>query len=175
MSKEQVMGLCLDPNVAAQAVESLEKQGFSSDEYEILTAMPYPEGTFGEKRAKHRLYVFPFVGAASGFSVALLLTMGTQLYPPLVTGGKPILSVPPMVIIMFEGAMLGAILFSVIGVIFEARLFGPKLGLYDRRITEGYIGLLVTTSAERLPQAKKAMADAGVKEFKQTPVRKANK
>lgn len=166
MSKEQILGLCRDPNTAAEAVEALEQKGFTGNDYEILTSMPYPEGTFGEKPAKHRLYIFPFIGAASGFSAALLLTMGTQLFPPLVTGGKPILSIPPMILIMFEGTMLGTILFTVIGVIFESRLFGPKLGLYDRRITEGYIGLLVTSTPERTAEAEQIMAGAGVADFK---------
>lgn len=169
MVKEQVLGLCPDEKVAAEAIEALEKRGFSSNEYEILTGMPYPEGTFGEKPARHRLYLFPLVGAAAGFSVALLLTVGTQLSYPLVTGGKPILSLPPMMLILFEGTMLGAILFTVIGVIFEARLFGPKLGLYDRRITEGYIGILVASFAERVLEAEEVMASAGVQEFKHPP------
>ena len=166
MYKEQILGLCRDPNIVAGAVEALEEKGFSDHEYEILTAIPYPEGTFGGKPTKHRLYIFPFIGAVCGFSAALLLTIGTQLFPPLVTGGKPILSIPPMILIMFEGTMLGAILFTVIGVIFEARLFGPKLGLYDRRITEGYIGLLITSSSERIAEAEQIMAGAGVGDFK---------
>ncbi|MBI4287507.1 MAG: DUF3341 domain-containing protein [Chloroflexi bacterium] len=169
MFKDQVLGLCRNPETAAQAVEALENKGFSAEEYDILTATPYPEGTFGESRHRHRLYVFPFVGAVLGLSVAVLITVGTQIFPPIVTGGKPILSIPPMIIIMFEGTMLGAILFTVIGVIFESRLFGPKLGLYDRRITEGYIGLLVTSSPERVTQAEEAMTGAGVQEFKRLP------
>lgn len=175
MSKEQILGLCRDPNIAAEAVEALEGKGFSDHEYEILTAIPYPAGTFGEKPVRHRLYVFPFIGAAFGFSAALLLTMGTQLFPPLVTGGKPILSIPPMILIMFEGTMLGTILFTVIGVIFESRLFGPKLGLYDRRITEGYIGLLITTSPERINEAEKIMAGAGIADFKHSLMSKEKK
>ena len=35
------------------------------------------EGAFGEDTERHRLYVFPFVGACCGFSVGLLLTIGT--------------------------------------------------------------------------------------------------
>jgi hypothetical protein len=48
-----------------------------------------------------------------------------------------------MFIIAYEGTMLGAILSTIIGVIFESRLPRAKLGLYDPRITEGYIGLVV--------------------------------
>ena len=58
---------------------------------------------------------------------------------------RSILSLPPMAVISYEGTMLGAILFTVLGVIFESRLPKLKEGLYDTRITEGYIGVLVNT------------------------------
>ena len=48
-----------------------------------------------------------------------------------------------MAVVSYEGTMLGAILFTVLGIIFESRLPKLKLGLYDARITEGYIGVLV--------------------------------
>jgi cobalamin synthase len=49
--------------------------------------VPYPEGTFGEEPGTHRVYVFTFVGAACGLAVGLLVTIGTQLSFPMVTGG----------------------------------------------------------------------------------------
>ena len=73
----------------------------------------------------------------------------TQVAYPLVTGGKPILSLPPMAIVCYEGTMLGAILFTVIGIVFESRLPKFKLGLYDNRITQGFIGLLVNAEQEQ--------------------------
>ena len=118
-------------------------------EYEILTGTPYPEGTFGEEEPVHKLYRFPLIGAACGFTVGLLLTTATQLAFPLVAGGKPLLSIPPMAIIMYEGTMLGAILFTVVGIIFESRLPRIFMGAYDTRITEGYIGITITADESR--------------------------
>ncbi|MEE9248120.1 MAG: quinol:electron acceptor oxidoreductase subunit ActD, partial [Dehalococcoidia bacterium] len=126
-----------------------------------------PEGAFGEKTSKHRLYVFPFIGAAIGFTVAILLTTATQVSYPLVTGGKPILSIPPMAIIAYEGTMLGAIIFTVLGIIFESRLPRAKLGLYDERITEGYVGILVTTTEDRIKAAKEVLTKAGAEDIKE--------
>ena len=116
--------------------------------------------------ANHRLYVWPLVGAALGFSIAILVTAGTQLAYPVVTGGKPILALPPMFIIAYEGTMLGAILSTIIGVIFESRLPRAKMGLYDPRITEGYIGLVVVApegEEERIDALFKAANAADVK------------
>lgn len=169
MAKELLLALCQDAPSAARAVEALERAGFPREEYEILSGAPYPEGAFGEKPVKHRVYVFPFVGALSGFTVALLLTVGTQLSFPLVTGGKPILSLPPMFIIAYEATLLGAIIFTVLGVLFEMRLPRPGLGLYDRRITGGYLGILVSCPEARRPQAESALKEAGVLEIKRHP------
>src|ERR687886_1137310 len=131
-----------EPEAVADAMDALRGAGFTGRELTVLSGTPYPEGAFGEEPVRHRLYVFPFIGAACGFAVGLLLTIGTQLSFPLVTGGKPILSIPPMINVIYEGTMLGAIVATVAGVLFESRL--PDLGdaPYDPRISEGYLGVL---------------------------------
>lgn len=167
MAKKELLGLFKEASSAADATESLEKIGVSNADFEILTGSPYPSGAFGEEEPKHRVYVFPFIGAALGLSVALLLTTATQAAYPLVTGGKPILSIPPMAIISYEGTMLGAILFTVLGIIFESRLPKLKLGLYDTRITEGYIGVLVSCETGSAKKVQEALNSAGAEEVKQ--------
>ncbi len=166
MATKQVLGLFVDAQEAADATDRLQEAGFAADDYEILTGSPYPEGAFGEHVPKHRLYAFPFIGAACGLAVAILLTAGTQVSYPLVTGGKPILSVPPMAIISYEGTMLGAILFTILGVIFESRLPRPGLGLYDERITEGYLGILLTCAEERVAAADLVFRQSGAEDIK---------
>src|SRR3990167_5958415 len=106
-----VLGLFRDPEQVAQAMDTLRSAGFASRDLKTLTDTPYPDGAFGEEPEKHRLYVFPFIGAACGFSMGLLITIATQLAYPMITGGKPLLSIPPMINVMYEGTMLGAIMF----------------------------------------------------------------
>ena len=62
--------------------------------------------------------------------------------------------------------MLGAILFTVIGIIFESRLPRPKLGLYDERITEGFIGILIYCSEEQLRGVQKVLRQSGADDIK---------
>ncbi|MBM2826745.1 MAG: hypothetical protein HW403_809 [Dehalococcoidia bacterium] len=167
MANRSLLGVFRDPDTTADAIDALKGDGFAPEQYDVLTGTPYPEGAFGERHDKHRVYVWPLVGAACGFSIGLLLTWGTQVSYPMVTGGKPLVSIPPMVIIMYEGTMLGAILFTVLGVIFESRLPKPfGLGLYDTRITAGYIGLHVSCPEERLPVAERALRGAGAEDVK---------
>ncbi|MBI4201156.1 MAG: DUF3341 domain-containing protein [Chloroflexi bacterium] len=159
----QMLGVFKDEEAAANATEALQMAGYSSN-LEILTGSPYPEGAFGERVAKHKLYVFPFMGAILGFSVAMLLTVATQSAYPLVVGGKPILSFPAMTIIAYEGTMLGAILFTVLGIFFESRIPNIRAGIYDPRITEGYVGITVRCAEERVNAVEQLFRRAGAED-----------
>ena len=162
MAKRSVLGLYTDESSAADALDNLRDAGFEDGEYDVLTGTPYPEGTFGESEPKHHLYRWPLIGAVCGFTIALILTAGTQLAYPVITGGKPILSIPPMAIIIYEGSMLGAIIFTIIGIIFESRLPRLFMGAYSEKITEGHIGVSVTTDEGRTAVAEEALKKAGM-------------
>ena len=166
MSKS-ILGLFLDPNSAADAMDGLKESGFEQGSFDVLTGTPYPEGAFGEHVPQHRLFRFPAFGAIIGFSASLFLTTATQLAYPLITGGKPILSIFAMLIIMYEMTLLFAMIFTVTGVIFESRLPRPSGAgpVYDTRITLGYIGLIVTTSEDRLEKAEEALKAAGAEDI----------
>ena len=167
MGKKHILGLFSDIDKPADALEKLRSAGFDDRDLDILTDTPYPEGTFGEKHTSHKLFRYPLIGAACGFAVGLLLTSATQLAYPIVTGGKPILSIPPMTIIMYEGTMLGAILFTIFGIITESRLPRLIMGAYDTRITEGYVGITVACSEEDASKARDALREAGALEVKE--------
>ena len=97
MANKSILGVFQEVDEAVTAADSLKDNGI--EDFEVLTSTPYPEGAFGEKPSHHRLYVFPFIGACLGFSAAILITAGTQMAYPLVTGGKPLLALPSMFII----------------------------------------------------------------------------
>ena len=73
---------------------------------------------------------------------------------------KPILAMPPLSVICYTGALLGAILFSVVGIALALR---PNLsgGRSDDRISTGMIGLLVNAGAEQGSQVTTILNDAG--------------
>ncbi len=164
MANRGMLGLFQDSSSAVAAADALKSSGVT--DFQVLSDAPYPEGAFGEPPSHHRLYVFPFIGAALGLSVALLLTAGTQLAYPLVTGGKPILAIPAMFVICYEGTMLGAVLFTILGVIFESRLPRFGVGLYDTRITEGYLALEVAVPEEQVEQIEEIFRGANAIDIK---------
>jgi hypothetical protein len=161
--KRALLGLFREPEDAARALDGLRGAGFDGRDLTVLSDSPYPEGAFGEEPVRHRLYVFTLVGAGIGFAFGLLLTIGTQISYPLVTGGKPILSIPPMLNVLFEMTMLGAIVLTFFGILFESRL--PDFGSapYDSRISEGYLGVVVAPPEPegRLGAAERVLREAG--------------
>ena len=161
MAKRPILGLFEDANYAAEAGDALQRAGIEPTEYDFLTDAPYPEGAFGERHEGHRLYIFPLCGALVGLTIGILLTSMTQMAYPLVQAGKPILSLPPMAVVTYESTMLTAIIFTIIGIIFESRLPSFKKGLYDTRITEGYIGVLVNAEEDRHTQLAGLLTQAG--------------
>ncbi len=164
--KQAILGLFQDAESAATAGDALKDAGVPDTDYDFLTDSPYPEGSLGEREEKHRLYLYPFIGALLGLSSGIMITAMTQVAYPLVTGGKPVLSLPPMAIVCYEGTMLGAILFTVIGIVFESRLPKFQLGLYDDRITQGFLGLRVNAEPEQRYEVIQIMNSAGAVEVK---------
>lgn len=161
MAVRPILGLFEDANYAAEAGDALKEANISEENYDFLTDAPYPEGAFGEREERHRLYVFPLVGALIGLTIGILMTSMTQMAYPMVQGGKPILSLPPMAVVTYESTMLTAIVFTIIGIIFESRLPKTKQGLYDTRITEGYIGVLVNVEEDELQRVYNILTQAG--------------
>lgn len=156
----ELLGLYEGPDAAADAVGNLQEAGFEDNAIEVLSATPYPEGAFGEQEIKHRLFTFPFAGAACGLAIGIAWVVGAQVSLPIVTGGKPIVAFPAIIQILYEGTMLGAVLFTIIGVLFESRL-PDGIGLYDERITDGYIGVSVLAETERIQEARTVLNGAG--------------
>ena len=152
--RKSILGLFSEPDAAANAMDGLHAAGFELGTFDVLTGTPYPEGAFGEHVPQHRLFRFPAFGAVIGFTTALLFTAATQLAYPVVSGGKPVFSLFAMLVIVYEITMLSAVIATVVGIIFESRLPNLNPGAYDPRITEGWIGVVVSASPDKAQTAE---------------------
>src|SRR5579884_1769125 len=170
MAQRDVLGLYADVDSAVAGADGLAEVGLGRPDFEVLSNAPFPEGTFGHDHSIMRLGLWPLVGAAAGFSVGLLITGGTQLVYPMVTDGKPLFSIPPMLIIMYEGTMLAAVIFTVLGTLFESRLPRFSRAIYDTRITEGLIGVLVHAPADVADRVAEILRATGAEDVKMSEV-----
>jgi hypothetical protein len=131
MADRGVLGTFADPSAAAGAIRALRAQGF-----EVRAAMPapFPEVVAALGRPRSAIDFITLPGALLGILVGAALTAGTSLAWPLVTGGKPIVSVPPFVIVTFEVSVLIGSLTNLAAVAVGSRL-GGRSTAFPRGLT----------------------------------------
>ena len=103
-------------------VRELRTQGITSADMDLY--MPSPphglEEVLAEKESPLRF--FALGGATSGFVVGLCFTIFTALWWPLITGGKPIVSLPPYLLIGYILTILFGAVVTFGGFLLLARL-----------------------------------------------------
>lgn len=135
------------------AITDLRKAGFK----DLTAYAPFPEHhiehALGYDQSPVR--VFTLVGALTGTAAGFAFTAWTSMDWPLVTGGKPILSMPAYVVIAFELTILFGALATVIGLFINSRLPSVKPPVvYDPEFTSGRFGVQVSTDAGRAAEAR---------------------
>jgi hypothetical protein len=157
--EDGVLGVFDNIDGAVEAVENLRAAGLTR----ILTFSPMPSHDL--EHALHLgpspIRMFTLIGGLTGAATGFALPTLTSLDWPLVTGGKPIISIPPMVIIAFELTILFAALSTIAGLFINARL--PRSGaqvVYDPSFSAGNFGVFVVANGQT-PKARDIMTQAG--------------
>jgi len=99
--------------------------------------------------------VFTLAGGLTGAATGFAFTAWTSMDWPLVTGGKPILSIPAYVVIAFECAILFGALSTVIGFFINAGLpnFRRKVA-YHPACSSGAFGVYVSAPAAKAGEVR---------------------
>ena len=153
---------------AVSAIEALRGSGLG----QITAYMPYPdhhiEEALGYGQSSVRVWTLTggLCGAAGGFA----FTSFTSMDWPLVTGGKPILSIPAYVPIAFEMAVLFGALATVIGLFINSRLpYVKPMVVYDPKFSAGQFGVYVTAPLDRIGEAKEILQEQEPLELRENP------
>lgn len=158
----KVLGLFKELDDAVRAVDALKAARFESADLELLSSIPYPPPTLGlpETRTQNQVWLSTGMGVA-GAAFGFLLAGGTAWLYQLPTGGKPIIAMPTVGVIMYETTMLFAIWTAFFGALIFFKGWRSKNEPYDARISTGAIGLVVRLADEgRRAEAEEAMAGA---------------
>jgi hypothetical protein len=103
-------------------LEELVAQGTPTDRLDVITPVPVPQTETILKMKYSPLRFFTLAGALTGLASGFGLTIFTVLDWPLITGGKPIVSLPPFIIIAFALTILLGSLASFAGFLILGRL-----------------------------------------------------
>lgn len=156
-----------DPAHAQGAVDALRTRGTPDAAIVVLSAEPVEDWEFGQRDHKTAMRGIAVLGSVLGLAFGASLTSVTQLLWPLDTGGMPIVTLWPNLIITFEMTMLGAILATVITLIASGGLCKRLPPLYDPEVSEGKILVGVADpSDDEVPSLEQALAGG---EFRTIP------
>jgi hypothetical protein len=149
-----------------EAIDGLRKAGFK----DVTAYSPLPEHNIEDALGygQSPVRIFTMVGALTGAATGFAFTTWTSIQWPLVTGGKPIVSIPAYVIIAFELAILFGALATVIGLFINSRLPNTRpLVVYDPEFSSGRFGVYVPASGEQLSKARDILNSAGPAELRE--------
>ncbi|MFH1143380.1 MAG: quinol:electron acceptor oxidoreductase subunit ActD [Candidatus Eisenbacteria bacterium] len=93
----------------------------------VVTPVPVPHAERWLRVRPSRLRYFTLAGGLAGLAAGFAFPILTALDWPLITGGKPIVSIPPFVIIAFALTILLGALASLFGFLHLTRLPSPGM------------------------------------------------
>lgn len=157
----EILGTFKSVKAAAEAVDSLVRDGFPEESITSITSVPYPDGVIVRAGVRPWFRWVSAVGGVLGAFAGFALAAGTAYLYPVQTGDKPIITVFPTGIITYEITMLCAILGAIVGMFMEMKLPPWREKVYDPAIASGVIGICVLISVDQLSQVEKIMRDAG--------------
>ena len=149
------------------AIDRTRKAGYS--DFTVLSPLPrheIEEAIYDNMPSPVRWWTMlgGLVGGTGGFALASLTS---AVWPMALPGGKPVVSVPAFVVIVFECTVLIAGLMTLLAILFHCRL--PALDLdiecEDPRFSSDHFGLVIHGLEEdKQADARKLLTDAGADE-----------
>ena len=110
--------------------------------------------------------MFTLVGGVTGVLAGIGMTFWMSLDWPLLVGGKPIATVPPYVVFMFELMVLIGALSTVTGLVVLCLAKSTRGLAYDPSFSDDRIGLFVPGGADRVSEVERVCRQAGAVEVR---------
>lgn len=158
-ARRDVLGVFAEVDTTIAAIHELRQAGF--DRMTVYSPLPSHDIEHALDPPQSPVRVFTLVGAMTGTATGFALSIWTSLDWPLITGGKPIISLPPFVIIAFELTILFGALATVLGLFLAARLPSRREVLYDPSFSAGQFGIAVEPPADRAGEARQILERNG--------------
>lgn len=159
------LGLFSGSRAALAAAGKLRGEGFSS--LDLISPIPLhgAEQSLGEKRSVIKR--FTFFGAILGGLGGFTLAAGTAVLYLHPTGGRPIITFPPFLIITYELTILFGILATVIGFLISARLPVIRERVYvPESAVDKFAVTVACAQSDELERATAILREAGADEVR---------
>lgn len=143
-----------------EAIETLRAAGHK--DLEVYSPIPSPEIEEAMDIHSSPVGMWALIGGITGCITGVLLTAGTSLAYPLVTQGKPLVSLPPFVVFMFELTVLLTGIFSLVALLVHTRR--PVINLdptYRTSFSVDRWGVLVRAKESGRAEAERLVRETG--------------
>jgi hypothetical protein len=150
-----------EPVEARAAIRRLLQSGIDPQAMDVMTSQPIHGEPFLPEKKPTKLYTWALSGAAIGMVGGASLASFTALAYPLVKGGMPIVAPWTVGLITYETTMLGAILATLAGLLFELRLPSFSNRPYDPSVVDGGVVIAVPCSDQNRKAVEDAVSAAG--------------
>lgn len=164
---ETILGVFAYVDTTVRALEELKAKGYH--DFTVYTPVPVHEieDVVERDRPVSRVRLFTLFGGLTGTVSGFLLTIWSAMQWNLTTGGKPVVSVPPFVVIAFELTILFGGIATLIGMVVLGRL--PRLTpspSFDPRFTNDRFGVAVHVPPDRGASVREILRAAGAEEVR---------
>ena len=165
-SRAGLLGIYDSVDATVAAIEGL--RGIGLKRPTVFTPSPEHDIEHALHAEESPVRLFTLVGGLTGAATGFALPTWMSLDWPLVTGGKPIISLPAWVIIAFELTILFGALSTIAGLFINARLprRGPAL-VYDRSFSVDRFGVYIVPPAGREADVRRILSDSGAVEVRE--------
>ena len=151
-------------DAAFDAITTLRGQGVK--DLTVYSAAPNHELEEALGVTNSPVRMFTLVGGVTGVLAGIGMTFWMSLDWPLLVGGKPIATVPPYVVFMFELMVLIGALSTVTGLVLLS-LTKRTTGLaYDPSFSDDRIGIFVPAGGGTGSEIERIVRDAGAVEVR---------
>jgi len=148
-----------------EAISRLRGAGYR--DLQALSPVPHHAIDEALEKPPSPVRVFTLIGCLLGATTGFVLTIASSLHYPLIVGGKPIISFPPFLIIVFELTILFGGLLTLGGMLLNARL--PRVHVvpaYDPRFSEDRFGLWVRCAVSDFDAVTRLLKGADAEEVR---------
>jgi Protein of unknown function (DUF3341) len=158
----ELVGTFAEEEECVHAVEVLKHHAIA---FRVFSPIPSEHLVHAMGRGLSPVRAFVLMGGIAGVLTGLAITVGTSWEWNLVVGGKPVVSLPPFIIIMFELMILFGGLSAAASFFLFAHLpqFDPTPG-WSERFGADRFGVAVKCAEDDIARVEALMREAGAED-----------
>ncbi len=163
-NREPLMALFDDVPELTGGIEAMLSSGH--EKLEVLSPIPLPELHDLLPLPPSRVRIFTLIGCIFGAVAGMAFQIVTALQWPLMTGGKPIVSIPAFLVIGFEMTLLFGALATGAGLLLTAKLPRISKGCYHEGCSQSDYALLIWHGETDYSSIETLLKEAGAREVR---------